>query len=309
MIKFGARAMDEKMEVSGDEMLNLETLDNAQPLTPYTKKLRSGALRIHSSRSIYALGNRVTHLTVRRYVGVVVGLLEMSFLVGIHFGWPNMVELLKYEMTLTSQISPSDNITWLPNSNTSNDTVVNSRSHPNELDSVFIMVFEIAGSMSTLAALIVGVLYDTCGTRAIKLFGSVFSLFGMLMFAFFDARRPEFWYLALIPIAIGSSAHVFSNFETANLFRTRRFFVVTLFAAGYAASSMVFYIVRMLTERYGISRCSCFLFLAAFALVCFVVNTFVCLPVFKFDPAHIGYELRRPNSGAPALGERRNQER
>ncbi|KAJ8269399.1 hypothetical protein COCON_G00120060 [Conger conger] len=209
---------------------------------------------------------------VRCWLTLASGLLECLCFAGAVFGWASLVFVLKAEGYFSNLCV---NVTG-PNSTYYTDC--------SGQDERFSLVFTIASFMNNFLTLPNGFLFDRFGTMAARILGISLYTTGTLLIAFSHPEISLLLFPALSFIAVGGILLLVTNMQVGNLFGTHRSTIITLYNGAFDSSSIIFLIVKVLSEG-GISLHNSFFFLSACSVI-HVMRTFILMP-----KKHIPYPL------------------
>ncbi|CAH8842849.1 unnamed protein product [Trichobilharzia szidati] len=188
---------------------------------------------------------------VRRWVGIVIALLDVFLFGGYHYGFNSLVEVYKsvglyaYNCTDTGCLY-----------------------HENMFGVVFIVW------MVSQMCLIVfaGILMDIVGLRITKLVAAVMYSAGTLMFAFTTASTVPLFYAAGILVALASIMSLICNHQVSSMFPQVRGLCISLMSGAFDSSTLIAFIISLTYKTFPFKWS--FIILAICSLA---VGTFVAL--------------------------------
>lgn len=209
---------------------------------------------------------------VRCWLTLASGLLECLCFAGTVFGWASLMFVLKTEGYFSN---------LCVNATGSNGTHYTDCSGQDER---FSLVFTIASFMNNFLTLPNGFLFDRFGTMVARLLGISLYTTGTLLIALSHPETSLLLFPALCFIAVGGILLLVTNMQVGNLFGTHRSTIITLYNGAFDSSSIVFLIVKVLSEG-GISLHYSFFFLSTCSVI-HLMRTFILMP-----KKHIPYPL------------------
>ncbi|KAJ8367003.1 hypothetical protein AAFF_G00333960 [Aldrovandia affinis] len=209
---------------------------------------------------------------VRSWLTLASGLVECLGFAGAVFGWASLMFVLKSEGYFGH---------LCVNATGPNGTQYTDCSGQDER---FSLVFTIASFMNNFLTLPNGFLFDRFGTMAARLLGISLYSTGTLLIAFSHPETSILIFPALSFIAVGGILLLVTNMQVGNLFGAHRSTIITLYNGAFDSSSIIFLIVKVLSEG-GISLHYSFFFLSACSVI-HLMRTFILMP-----KKHIPYPL------------------
>ncbi|KAG7462076.1 hypothetical protein MATL_G00198620 [Megalops atlanticus] len=201
---------------------------------------------------------------VRRWLTLSSGVVECLCFAGVVFGWASLMFVLKVEGYFGY---------LCVNATGPNGTVYTDCSSQDEQ---FSLVFTIASFMNNFLTLPNGFLFDRFGTTAARLLGISLYTTGTLLIAFSNAATSLLLFPALSFIAVGGILLLITNMQVGNLFGSHRSTIITLYNGAFDSSSVIFLIVKVLSEG-GVSMHTSFFFLSACSVI-HLTRTFLLMP-------------------------------
>ncbi|XP_035283250.1 solute carrier family 43 member 3-like isoform X3 [Anguilla anguilla] len=220
---------------------------------------------------------------VRCWLTLASGLLECLCFAGTVFGWASLMFVLKTEGYFSNLCV---NATGSNGTHYTGDvkTLPSSPTDCSGQDERFSLVFTIASFMNNFLTLPNGFLFDRFGTMVARLLGISLYTTGTLLIALSHPETSLLLFPALCFIAVGGILLLVTNMQVGNLFGTHRSTIITLYNGAFDSSSIVFLIVKVLSEG-GISLHYSFFFLSTCSVI-HLMRTFILMP-----KKHIPYPL------------------
>ncbi|KAG9345598.1 hypothetical protein JZ751_008742 [Albula glossodonta] len=209
---------------------------------------------------------------VRCWLTLTSGLVECLCFAGAVFGWASLMFVLKAEGYFSYLCVNATGLNGTHYTDCSGQ------------DERFSLVFTIASFMNNFLTLPNGFLFDHFGTMAARLLGISLYTTGTLLIAFSHAATSVLLFPALSFIAVGGILLLVTNMQVGNLFGAHRSTIITLYNGAFDSSSIIFLIVKVLSEG-GISLHYSFFFLSACSVI-HLMRTFILMP-----KTHIPYPL------------------
>ncbi|KAJ8382413.1 hypothetical protein SKAU_G00031910 [Synaphobranchus kaupii] len=209
---------------------------------------------------------------VRCWLTLASGLVECLCFAGVVFGWASLMFVLKGEGYFSN---------LCVNATGPNGTHYTDCSGQDER---FSLVFTIASFMNNFFTLPNGFLFDRFGTMAARLLGISLYTTGTLLIGFSHSETSLLLFPSLSFIAVGGILLLVTNMQVGNLFGAHRSTIITLYNGAFDSSSIIFLIVKVLSEG-GISLHYSFFFLSSCSVI-LLMRTFFLMP-----KKHIPYPL------------------
>lgn len=228
----------------------------------------------------------------RRFVILVVCIIEMLSMSGILYGWNSLVPVLKQyqvfrhlcpETNGTTYAGQSPNLTVLTSRNETGDFVqivakkANTARTCPEQDQMLSNAFIIGSSFQFVVALPAGMFYDRFGLRVTKITNGVVFFIACLLMGMVSASRSYLVFPGLCLLSIGASFILLTNLQIGSLFPAWQYLIISLYSGGFDSSSIIMQLIQF-GHSGGISMMVSFITLGIVGVVVMLFVGFFLFP-------------------------------